>query len=74
MDKYKRLMTNTILFAISSFGSKLLVFVLMPFYTRILKTDGYGTVDLIVQASNFIMPIATIGINNAIIRFGLERG
>lgn len=74
MNKYKTLMTNTILFALSSFGSKLLVFILMPFYTRILKTDGYGTVDLIVQASNFIMPIATIGINNAIIRFGLERG
>lgn len=74
MDKYKRLITNTLLFGISSFGSKLLVFALMPFYTRILNTDGYGTVDLIVQASNFIMPIATIGINNAIIRFGLERG
>ncbi len=74
MDKYKTLATNTIIFAISAFGSKLLVFVLMPFYTRVLQTDGYGTVDNIVQASNFLIPLATVGINNAIIRFGLERG
>ena len=74
MNKYKTLATNTIIFAISAFGSKLLVFVLMPFYTRVLNTDGYGTVDNIVQASNFLIPLATIGINNAIIRFGLEKG
>lgn len=73
MDKYKTLASNTLLFALSTFGSKLLVFVLMPFYTRVLNTDGYGTVDNIVQASNFLIPLATIGINNAIIRFGLEK-
>lgn len=73
MNKYKTLATNTFLFALSTFGSKLLVFVLMPFYTRVLNTDGYGAVDNIVQASNFLIPIATIGINNAIIRFGLEK-
>lgn len=74
MDKYKKLVANTLLFGLSTFGSKLLVFVLMPFYTSVLNTDGYGTVDNIVQASNFLIPLATIGINNAVIRFGLENG
>lgn len=74
MNKYKKLVANTLLFGLSTFGSKLLVFVLMPFYTSVLSTDGYGLVDILVQASNLLMPLATVGINNAVIRFGLENG
>ena len=73
MDRYKKLLSNTMIFAIGTFGSKMLVFLLMPLYTRVLSQSQYGTVDLIVQASNLLIPIASIGINNSIIRFGLER-
>lgn len=73
MDKYKRLMNNTFIFAIAAFSSKVLIFLLMPFYTRVMSTDEFGLVDILVQTCNLLIPFATIGINNAIIRFGLER-
>ncbi len=73
MDKYKSLAKNTMVFAIGTLSSKLLVFLLLPFYTRVLPQDGYGTVDLIVQTCNLLIPLATLGITHAIIRFGLDR-
>lgn len=73
MDKYKRLMSNTFVFAIAAFASKLLVFLMTPFYTRVMNTQDYGVADVLVQTCNLLIPFATIGINNAIIRFGLEK-
>lgn len=72
MDKYKRLATNTLIFAIAAFSSKVLVFLMMPFYTRALGTEGYGIVELLIPYCNILVPVASIGIINAIIRFGLE--
>jgi Membrane protein involved in the export of O-antigen and teichoic acid len=73
MGKYKTLLSNTMLFAIASFSSKLLVFFLMPFYTSMLKAEQYGTAALIQDTCNFILPIMYLSISEAIIRFGLER-
>ena len=52
MDKYKRLISNTVIFAIGTFSSKVLVFLLMPLYTRVLTDAEYGVTDLIVQTGN----------------------
>ena len=49
---YKRLFLNTLTFAIGSFGSKLLVLILVPLYTSSLTPGEYGTVDLITQTAN----------------------
>ena len=73
MDKYKKLISNTLIFAIGTFSSKVLVFLLMPFYTRVLTRGELGTADLIVQTANLLIPIVSVGISNAIIRFGLDR-
>lgn len=73
MDKYKSLAKNTMVFAIGTLASKLMVFLLLPFYTRVLPQDGYGTVDIIVQTCNLLIPLATLGITHAIIRFGLDK-
>ena len=45
----------------------------MPLYTRILSQSEYGTVDLIVQTANLLIPIVSVGITNGIIRFGLDK-
>jgi O-antigen/teichoic acid export membrane protein len=71
-NRYKRLMSNTIIFAIGTFSSKVLVFFMLPFYTNILTTAEYGTVDALINAGQLLIPIASAGINNAVIRFGLE--
>ena len=43
MDKYKKLASNTLIFAIGTFSSKILSFLLMPFVTRMM---GYGRLRL----------------------------
>ena len=45
----------------------------MPLYTRILTNADFGVADLIIQTANLIIPVASLGIANAIIRFGLDK-
>lgn len=73
MNKYKALLSNTVIFAIGTFSSKMLVFLLMPLYTRVLDNNEYGTVDLIIQTGNMLLPLVSIGIINGVIRFGLDK-
>lgn len=61
------------IFAIGTFSSKLLTFVMMPVYTYSLATDAYGNFNLIVQTANLLMPVITVGMTQAIIRFGVDR-
>ena len=72
MDKYKRLASNTAIFAIGTFSSKLLVFALIPFYSRVLTEGQLGIADLIVQTANLLLPLVSAGIANAVIRYGLD--
>jgi len=73
MNKYKKLILNTIIFGFGTFGSKILVFLLMPLYTSVLTKSDYGVVDLIIQTSNLLIPIVSLGIANGVIRFGLDK-
>ncbi|MEG1153902.1 MAG: oligosaccharide flippase family protein, partial [Ruthenibacterium sp.] len=74
MDKYKRLVSNTLLFAISTFSSKALSFFLTSYHTRVLDTASYGTMNAVTAIAVFLIPIVSLGIANAVIRFGLEKG
>ena len=67
MNKYWKLISNTLIFAIGTFSSKVLVFFLMPLYTLVLSEAEYGTVDLMVQIGNFLLPLVSCGIINGII-------
>ena len=73
MDPYRNLISNTVLFGLSTFGARLLTFLLTPFYTRVLSSAEYGLTDLLLQTGNLIIPIASVGIANAVIRYGLEQ-
>ena len=72
MNSYRRLISNTALFSISTFGSKILVFLLTPFYTSILTESEYGVTDLLIQTGSFLIPLVSLGILNAVLRFGLD--
>lgn len=72
MDKYKKLASNTIIFAIGTFSSKALSFLLMPFVTRMMTTGDYGVADLIQQTVNVLIPIVTLQVNSAALRFSLD--
>lgn len=70
--KYNYLAKNTFLFTISNFGSKLLVVLLVPLYTRILSTADYGIVDLITTTSSLLIYVFTINIQDAVLRFAID--
>ncbi len=72
-SKSKRLAKDTILFGISSFGSKIILFLLVPLYTSILTTENYGIADLITTTVELIYPVLTLGISDATLRFALSK-
>ncbi len=72
MGKYKRLLSNTAILGAGTFASKVLVLLLMPFYTSILSTGEFGTADLISQTANLLIPLGAVGICDGIFRFTLD--
>ncbi|MBQ2709259.1 MAG: polysaccharide biosynthesis C-terminal domain-containing protein [Clostridia bacterium] len=73
MEKYKKLLSNTAILGIGTFGSKLLVFLLMPLYTTFLSEAEYGIADIITQSANLLMPVLSLGIVDAVFRFTLDK-
>lgn len=71
-DNNKKLIKNVLLFALSNFVPKVLSFLLVPIYTSYLTTQDYGTSDLIITTASLVVPIFTISIDNAVIRFTIE--
>ncbi len=72
MNPYKKLLSNTGVLWIGTFGSKLLVFLLMPLYTACLSTEEYGIAELISTTANLLIPLACIGVTNAVFRFCVD--
>lgn len=73
MNKYKKLATNTIVFAVGSFGSKILLLILTKLYTANINPADNSTKDLLEITANFLIPIVMFAMNDAIIRFGLDK-
>ena len=72
MNKYKKLVSNTLIFAAGTFISKVLVILLMPLYTSILSTEQYGVSDLLTQTAKLIIPLACVGMCEGIFRFAID--
>lgn len=73
MHKYKYLIKNIGLLTISNFGTKILSFVLIPLYTSILSTADYGTYDVYLTTVSLLIPILTLNIVEAVMRFTLDK-
>ncbi len=73
LNKYKRLAMNTMVFAIGSFGSKILLLLLTRLYTHNIASADNSTKSFLENTANFIIPIVTLSIAEAIIRYGLDR-
>lgn len=73
MDRVKSLIKNSLIFTIGNFGSKLITFVLVPFYTYFLTANQYGTIDLITTTVLLLIPFASLGLSDSIIRFGMDK-
>jgi O-antigen/teichoic acid export membrane protein len=73
MNQYKRLLSNTFIFTIGTFSSKILVVLMLRFYTGILTPDEMGIAELIVKTTSILYPVVSLSIGQAVIRYGLER-
>ncbi|MBW7988152.1 hypothetical protein E0704_08070 [Lactobacillus helveticus] len=73
MNKYKYLFKNIGLLTLSNFATKLLSFFLVPLYTSVLTTGQYGTYDLFNTTIGVLIPILTLNILDAILRFGMDK-
>ena len=72
-NKSNRLVKNTFLLFISNFASKILSFLMVPFYTSILTTSDYGTADLISTTVLLVLPIFSMLMDEAAMRFVLDK-
>lgn len=73
MNRYKYLFKNIGILTLSSFATKLLSFFLVPLYTNILTTTEYGTYDLLNSTIGILLPILTLDIQEAVLRFALDK-
>ena len=73
MNKYKTLLSNTLLISMGTFGSKILVFLMVRFYTGYLTPADYSTADLITQTANLLFPIISLGITEGVFRFAMDQ-
>lgn len=70
--KLQNLTKNTVLFMISNFSTKIIAFLLVPLYTHVFTTSEYGTVDLMITMVQLLIPVLTLNIQEAILRYGLD--
>lgn len=64
---------NTLVFAIGNIASKLLQVLLVPFYTRVMTGEEFGTVDLLQAAVSLLLPISVLSIFESVFRFAMEK-
>lgn len=73
MKREKKLINNVLVFAAGNLGSKMLQFLLIPFYTSVLTTAEYGVVDLIQTGSMLLIPIFSLTIAESVFRYGMDQ-
>lgn len=72
MNRKKYLAKNTALFAINNIGTRLITFFLVPVYTAALTTNDFGVADLVSTVATVLVPILTLNIGEAVLRFSLD--
>lgn len=74
MEKNKKdsLTKNTILLSIGALMTKGLSFVMVPFFSRWLTTENYGTFDLFCTYVTLLIPLIGLASNEACFRFSMD--
>ena len=70
---WKKLASNTLIFTVGKFVSKLIVIFMLPFYTAYLSSAEYSTADLITNLCNLLLPLACLGVSEGIFRNAAAR-
>jgi len=73
MNKYKKLAFNTVIFAIGSFGSKILVMLLTRLYTKNINPTDSSRKEMLELTANLLIPIVTFCMADTLLRYGLDK-
>lgn len=73
MNKYKKLINNSIIFAIGNFGSKLMQFIMVPLYSFTLTTSDFGKVDVLTTMVSLMALAICLDMTDAVFRFALDK-
>lgn len=73
MNKYKKLVFNTGIFAIGTFGSKILIFLLTRLYSKNIDPVNNGVKELLETTLLLLQPVFTFALQEYLIRFGLDK-
>lgn len=69
---FKKLVGNTLIFAVGNAATLLISFFMIPVYTSILSTSEFGVSDLINTTVNMLLPVISLNIFAAVFRWAIE--
>jgi len=73
LKKLKELLSDTLVYGISSVVARFLNYLLVPFYTDVFDPSSYGIVGLVYSAIAFLHVLFTFGMESAYLRYGAKR-
>ena len=71
-NQYIRLILDVAIFAVGNMLVKVVQFFLLPLYTSAMTTETYGVAEIINNLSEFLFPIITLCIFEALFRFIID--
>ncbi|MFM1539544.1 lipopolysaccharide biosynthesis protein, partial [Helcococcus bovis] len=72
-ERNNYLIKNTAIFTLGNLGSRFINFLLVPIYTKVLTTHEFGNIDLILAICTVFIPLFTLNIGEAVMRFLLDK-
>lgn len=72
MNRKKELFNNTIIIGIGNIFTKAISFILLPLFTLWLTPSQYGDYDLLFSYVSLLVPLLTLQLEQAVLRFTLE--
>nr|WP_281362287.1 polysaccharide biosynthesis C-terminal domain-containing protein [Lacticaseibacillus absianus] len=61
------------MFAIGNLGSKFITFFMLPLYTARMVPSDYGLVDVISTTAGLLLPVVSLSVFDAVLRFTMDR-
>lgn len=65
---FKRFIKDSVIYGLSTFFARVVIFLLLPLYTRLLKPEDFGVIEILTIFGNFINVTVALEISQALVR------
>ena len=73
MKPLKHLLSDTLVYGISSVIARFINYLLVPFHTGLFNPEAYGIVGLVYAAIGLLQVLYTFGMESSYLRYGKDR-